>query len=93
MATRLNPRIDETTRAKIQTIQLVKRLQDFALGNPDPTSGKPVELDKTRVMAITALLRKTLPDLSSVEMKGDGGGPLVIEIVRFADQPLSEQPK
>ena len=83
MAARLNPRVDERTRDKIKTIQLLNRLQAFALSEPDHTSGKPVVLDKTQVQAISVLLRKTLPDLSNVEMSGEGGGPLVVEIVRF----------
>ena len=38
---------------------LVNRLTDHALGN--------VELQSTQVKAIEILLRKTLPDLSSIE--------------------------
>ena len=50
---------DENTRLKIQTSQLVNRLTDHALGK--------VDLQPTQVKAIEVLLRKTLPDLSSID--------------------------
>lgn len=59
----------ERTRAAIQTTQLVKRLQFYALGEKDE-QGAPVELDTGKLKAIEVLLRKTLPDLSSVTMDG-----------------------
>lgn len=31
------------------------------------------------------LLNKVLPDLKAVEHSGEGGGPLTVQIVRFAD--------
>lgn len=73
MAARINLRQQEQTRAAIQTTQLVKRLQDFALGEPD------VEIDTGRLKAIEVLLRKTLPDLSAVNLSGDPDNPVVIE--------------
>ena len=66
----------EQTRAAIQTTQLVKRLQCFALGLPEANSTKedapPVELDSAKLKAIEILLRKSLPDLSSVTIEGTG---------------------
>jgi hypothetical protein len=50
---------DENTRLKIQTSQLVNRLTNHALGK--------VDLQPTQVKAIEVLLRKTLPDLSSID--------------------------
>jgi hypothetical protein len=38
---------------------------------------KPVELDAIRLKSIEILLRKALPDLSSVTVKGDPDEPLV----------------
>lgn len=52
--------VDENTRAKIQTGLLINRLTDHALGN--------LELSSTQIKAIEILIRKTLPDLSAVEM-------------------------
>ena len=36
MAGRLNTKHDQSTRLKIQTSQLINRLQDFAMGRNDP---------------------------------------------------------
>ena len=68
----------EDVRAKIQTSQLINRLTDHALGNND------VKLETSQVRAIEVLLKKTLPDLSAVEMSGEGGGPLQV-ILRLPD--------
>lgn len=72
MAVRTNLRQQDQTRAAIQTSQLVNRLQDFALAK------KGVEIDAVRMKAIEVLLRKALPDLSSVEMTGDPDNPVEI---------------
>lgn len=66
----------DQTRAAIQTTQLVKRLQNFALEKND------VEIDPQRLKAIEILLRKSLPDLQSVAM--DLGGSQV-QIILNAD--------
>jgi len=55
--------IDENTRAKIQTTQLLNRLTNHALGE--------VELSTTQVRAIEILLKKVLPDLQSLEVDMD----------------------
>jgi hypothetical protein len=55
-------------RAKIQASQLIKALQDHAL--------KGGEFEPTRLRAIEILLKKSLPDLVSVEHTGEGGGPI-----------------
>ncbi|EXL09716.1 hypothetical protein [Aquamicrobium defluvii] len=57
---RLNPAHDERTRAKIQTSQIINRLQQLIKGE--------VEMTPQQVSAANILLRKTLPDLSSVTM-------------------------
>jgi hypothetical protein len=72
MAARLNLRQQEQTRAAIQTTQLVKRLQDFALAQ------EGVEIDTGRLKAIEVLLRKALPDLSSLSVSGDEDNPLKV---------------
>jgi hypothetical protein len=58
----------EDVRAKIQTSQLINRLESHALGNLD--------LSPTQIKAIEVLIRKTLPDLSAVAMTGEDGGPV-----------------
>ncbi len=79
MAARLNPRQAEQTRSAIQTTQLVKRLQNYALGRPDE-QGNVVDLDAGRLRAIELLLRKVLPDLSSVTLGGDSENPLELNV-------------
>lgn len=61
-------RHDEETRAKIQTSQLLNRLNDHVFNG--------TEVSQTQMKAIEILLRKTLPDLSAVTVSGDDDNPL-----------------
>ena len=63
----LNLEQDTRTRAAIQTTQLIKRLQCYALDEKNG-HGHDVELDANRLRAIEILLRKTLPDQSAVTL-------------------------
>ena len=56
-------RHDDNTRAKIQASQLVNRLQDHVYGK--------IDLKPTQVTAALGLLKKSIPDLSSIEAKHD----------------------
>lgn len=68
MAARVNKvQLDAAHREKIRTSQLVNRLQMYALGEPDPQSGKPVELKSVQVKAIEVLLDRVMPRLSNVD--------------------------
>jgi len=60
----------EAQRAKIKTTKLLLRLQDNALGE--------IELSKERIRSIEILLKKTIPDLSSVTVAGDKANPLSV---------------
>lgn len=62
MAARLRKTHQDDVRAKIQTSQLINRLTDHALGK--------IELAATQVRAIEVLIKKTLPDLQSIEHSG-----------------------
>ena len=63
MAARTNKiRHTDEVRARIQTSQLINRLTDHAIGK--------VELSATQVRSIEVLLKKSLPDLQSVEHSG-----------------------
>jgi len=88
MAARLNPQQDQRSREAIKTTQLVKRLNCFALNETDD-AGNVVEMDPQRLRAIEILLRKTLPDLSSITLSGDPENPLEtitrVEIVPLGD--------
>lgn len=69
MAARIRAHHQDEIRAKIQTSQLINRLQDHALSIEG-------ELSPSRLKAIEILLRKSLPDLSAIEVTGANGGPV-----------------
>ena len=62
----------QKVRDRIRTSLLVKRLENHALNKN--------EMTKSQVQAATALLKKTLPDLQSIDttIRGDAAHPLVI---------------
>jgi hypothetical protein len=76
---RLNPRQDARCRSAIATTQLCKRLNYFALGLPEPQTGRPPEMSDAQIRAALGLLRKTLPDLAVTELRGDEDHPIAIE--------------
>lgn len=61
MAARLNRRHQEFVREKIRASQIINRLEDHILTD--------LELTSTQVTAALGLLKKIVPDLSSVEMQ------------------------
>jgi hypothetical protein len=81
MAARLRAKHQDEVRLKIQTSQLINRVQDYAMGKLSDE-----EVSSNRLNAIKLLLSKSLPDLQSVEITGEGGGPLQIVAT-----PLDEQ--
>jgi hypothetical protein len=68
MAARIRKQHQDEVRARIQTSQLVNRLTDHALGK--------IELTNTQVRSIEILLKKSIPDLQSVELTGDPENPV-----------------
>jgi hypothetical protein len=64
MAARIRARHQDEIREKIRTSQLINRLTDCALGD--------VELTAQQLKSIEILLKKSLPDLSSVSIEGAG---------------------
>lgn len=78
----------EDVRRKIQAGQLLKVLENHALND----DGK--ELSPTRIKAIEILLKKSLPDLQSVEHTGPDGGPVktftTINVIGVPGHPASE---
>ena len=83
MAARLNNRHSDMVRAKIQASQLINVLQNHAL-NADGE-----ELSASRLKAIEILLRKSVPDLQSIQHSGDSENPILqkieLEIVKATD--------
>lgn len=60
----IGKRHQDDVRKKIQASQLVNVLQNHALGNTE-------ELSASRLKAIEILLRKSVPDLSAIQMNSD----------------------
>lgn len=81
MAARLRPHHSEEVRSKIQTSQLINVLEKHVFEGTD--------LKKSQVSAAIALLRKTIPDLQSIE----GGLDLTVTKHEQALDELDEQPK
>lgn len=65
MAARLRKTHQDDVRTKIQTSQLINRLEKYALSDDE------TEISHGRLKAIEILLRKALPDLSSIEMEAN----------------------
>lgn len=62
MAARIRKNHQDSVRERIQASQLINVLQNHALGKSTD------EITSSRLKAIEILLRKSIPDLSSVEM-------------------------
>jgi len=65
---------DENTRAKIQTTQIIKRLQKHIDAKPEIEDGVVINkelMTQSQVTAALGLIKKTLPDLSAIEYKGE----------------------
>jgi len=76
LAARLSPKHDEMTRSKIQTSQLVNRLNAFALDDKES-----IRMTSDQVRAALGLLKKTIPDLAVTAHTGEDGGPLAIHVI------------
>jgi hypothetical protein len=80
-------RHDDETRAKIQTSQLINRLQSYVLGE--------VQLEAGQVTAALGLMKKTLPDMSAVQHSGDEDNPVNVHhsIEQIIVDPKDRGPK
>ena len=88
MAARIRKQHQDEVRARIQASQLVNRLTDHAFGD--------VELSATQIKAIEILLRKSIPDLSAVELSGDADNPVAIsriELVALSGNGADSTPR
>jgi hypothetical protein len=77
MAARNRLNHNEACRQKIQTSQLLNRLSDHVF--------KGKEMSPTQLRAAEIMLRKALPDLASVEHKGEGLVPYAIVVPMSAN--------
>ena len=74
MAAKLNPRHSQMVRDKIQASKLIELLQDHANGIVE-------DIKPSRMKAIEILLKKSVPDLQSVELTGDPDAPVVHKVI------------
>jgi hypothetical protein len=72
VAARIRKHHQDEVRARIQVSQIINVLERQALGEGE-------ELSAARLKAIEILLRKSLPDLSAMEISGDQESPLRVE--------------
>ena len=64
--------LSDDYRRKIQATMLINRLTSFV--------NSEIEMSAHQVTAALGLLKKALPDLSSVQMGGHDGGDLIIRL-------------
>jgi hypothetical protein len=79
---KLNPRHQQLIRDKINAGILVERLTECALGQ--------LELTSQQMKAIEILLKKSVPDLTSVEMTGDADAPVLLKVITGVPNLLLE---
>ena len=60
--------IDDRTKLRIQTSQIVNRLEDHIFGN--------IKMEPSAVTAALGLLKKKVPDLSATTISGDEAKPV-----------------
>ena len=70
---KLNPRHQQLIRDKIQSALLIEKLQRCALEGEELTS--------QQMKAIEILLKKSIPDLSAVELSGDQDRPVTMKVI------------
>lgn len=70
-------------RELIRCNDLITRLQTFSLADPDdPTSPR---MTRTQAQVALSLLRKVLPDMQSLEVRGNTDAPITVSVLRFSD--------
>jgi hypothetical protein len=74
----IGSRHQDDVRRKIQATQLINRLTNHAFGE--------VELTATQIKAIEILLKKSVPDLQSIQLTGDSENPVELRF-KWATQP------
>jgi hypothetical protein len=70
---KLNPRHQQLIRDKINAALLIDKLQQCAL--------EGLELTSQQMKAIEILLKKSVPDLQSVEMTGNAESPMIMKVI------------
>jgi len=76
MAARIRTKHQDEVRAKIQASVLIGLLESHAMGE--------TELSASRIKAIELLLKKSIPDLQSIELTGDDDAPIT-HVIKWQD--------
>ena len=79
---KLNPRHQQLIRDKINAGLLVEQLHSCAMGE--------IELTSQQMKAIEILLKKSVADLSAVEMTGDADAPVLLKVITGVPNLLLE---
>jgi hypothetical protein len=85
-----SPQWIDRWRSQIPVALLIKRLSDFAVDDPDNPTGP--RLTRTQAMVGLSLLRKSLPDMQSLEISGNSDKPIQVQLIRFADGEVIDVP-
>lgn len=80
MAARLRKTHQDDVREKIKVSQLINVLSKHALDK------RTADISSSRLKAIEILLRKSLPDLSAVELSNKPGESFVCSLIQGADR-------
>lgn len=89
MAARKRLTHNQKTRDKIQTSMLIQRLEKFVKSDPetpDGDGGKVVNMTGPQVTAALGLLKKTIPDLQSIDGSLDLNHGLTPELAAWLNQ-------
>jgi hypothetical protein len=73
----LHPARAEEVREKIKSTLIINKLENHILNNE--------EMSSSQVSAALGLLRKSVPDLSAIEHKGEIDHTLTVEITRYTE--------
>jgi len=91
-ATKRNAMLIEETRSRIQTSQLINRLQDHGFGK--------IELTDSQIKSIGILLKKSMPDLQAITHSGDPNNPIEVNVTArkaaakaVLDEAFGEKPE
>lgn len=74
----LRPKHSDEIRAKIQASVLIGLLSDHVQGKRD--------LSATQIRSAEILLKKSVPDLSAVEMSTAADSPFVVQVTSYAER-------
>lgn len=91
---RLDSAFIKEIRERIDVVQIIDRMQSFALATQEELSKKPdLAMNKYQLAAANALLDRRVPKLAQIEGLPDqiNDNRTIINILRFGDEPGTHQ--